>query len=179
MTGVLPALRRYRELRQAKSWVRWLEDGLLLLVLLLAVFAWQTRHLPKGEPLPRFEFQDLQGRLWTPADLGGKPTVLYLWAPWCGVCKAQSGNLDRLRKVVGERAQVVSVALSYRDPAEVRAYADKHEVSYPVLLGDEQLLQQLRVQSYPTTYFLAADGQIRRASVGYTTLAGLWLRLFL
>jgi len=41
------------------------------------------------------------------------------------------------------------------------------------------MMRAFRVDTFPTTYFLSGDGQIRRASVGYTTGLGLRLRLLL
>jgi hypothetical protein len=48
-----------------------------------------------------------------------------------------------------------------------------------VLLGDDALQEAYRVDTFPTTLFLSADGRVRRAAVGYTTQVGLLWRLWL
>jgi peroxiredoxin len=35
-----------------------------------------------GDPLPDFVLPDLEGRMWTRADLCGSPSVLFCFATW-------------------------------------------------------------------------------------------------
>lgn len=170
---------RYKTLRQSRRWVRWAEDGVLLLALLLGVMAWQTRDLvPSGVAAPAFSLVDLDGRTWSSEELKGKKVVLHFWAPWCGVCKAETPAISSLHKSSGDDAQVLSVVLAYENLEDVRAFAKEHEVDYPVLLGNDALMRAYRVQAFPTTYFLSEDGRIEHAAVGYTTGAGLRFRLW-
>ncbi len=170
---------RYRTLRRERRWVRWLEDGAFLVLVLSAVFAWQTRnHVASGEPLPAFSFADLEGKTWRSEDLRGKPVVLHLWAPWCGVCKQETGTFSRLHESLGDDAHVVSVALSYRSVSDVQRFVRDYGAKYPVLLGDDQFQEALRVDSFPTTYVLTPDGRISSSAVGLVTTAGLRMRLW-
>jgi peroxiredoxin len=173
-------LRALRERYRQRAWVRWSVDGLLLALLAAGVMAWQTRRLPaSGTPAPAFALRTLDGRVVRLEDLRGRPVALTFWAPWCGVCKAESSNLSALRERVGGRAHVLSVALAYDDEAAVRAFVEAHGVDYPVLLGDDAVQRAWRVDTFPTTVFLSADGRVKRAAVGYTTQAGLLWRLWL
>jgi thiol-disulfide isomerase/thioredoxin len=163
-----------------RRWVRWAMDGVLFVALLAGVMAWQTRHLPGGgTPVPPLRLHTLEGSAQRLDALRGKPVVLAVWAPWCGVCKAESSSLSLLQRLVGDSARVVSVATAFDDVEEVRRYVREQEVDYPVLLGGPEVMQALRVNSFPTTFFLSADGRIERAAVGYTTLPGLLWRLWL
>jgi thioredoxin-related protein len=74
---------------------------------------------------------------------------------------------------------VVSVAASFENVDQVRAYVRDHGVDYPVLLGDDALVRAFRVEAFPTVYFLDAGGRVRRSATGYTTTLGLLARLFL
>ena len=169
----------WRSLRR-KRWVRWGTDLLLLGAIALGVMAWQTRHLvPSGELAPALALADLGGRIWKLEDLRGKKVVLTFWAPWCGVCAAETSTLSSLRRSVGDSAHVVSVALAYEAVGDVQRFVRDHKVDYPVLLGDEEVMRQFRIQAFPTMYVLSEDGRIEDSAVGYTTGFGLRWRLWL
>lgn len=177
--GVLARARGAWQRARARWWVRWGVDLLVLALIALGVMAWQTRNLPGGgEPAPDFALRTLSGEQVRLADLKGKPVLLVFWAPWCGVCKTESPTLSSLREWVGERAHVVSVALSYEDEEDVRRYVREQEVDYLVLLGNEATRRAYRVNMYPTTFVLSAEGRIEQSAVGYTTKLGLLWRLW-
>lgn len=177
--GLLAGVRaRWQQARQ-RWWVRWGVDLALAALLFMAVMAWQTRHLPgAGTPAPDFQLRTLSGEQVRLSDLRGKPVVLAFWAPWCGVCKAESSTLSALRRMVGERAHVLTVAVAYEDEEDVRRFVREREADYPVLLGDDTLTRPFRVDRFPTTFVLSSEGRIEQAAVGYTTRLGLLWRLW-
>lgn len=166
----------WKRARDRRS-VRWAVDASLILLVFASVTLWQTRkHLDSGEQVPAFTLTDLDGRQWNLAELRGKPTVISFWAPWCGVCKAESDNVSWLRKSIGDDVNVVSIALGYRDLGQVRRFVTENAVDYPVLLGNDEVQAAFRINSFPTTYFIDEDGTIRRSVAAYTTRWGLRLR---
>jgi thiol-disulfide isomerase/thioredoxin len=162
---------------EQRRWFRWGGEALVVLLAVLAVGAIQSRHhLPGGER-PAATFRTLEGAPVTLASLRGRPLALAFWAPWCGVCAAQSDNLSRTLRWAGGRAGVVSVAAAYGDLAEVREYMAAHQVEYRVLLGDEATVRAFRVEAFPTVYFFDAEGRVTSSVTGYTTTGGLLARL--
>ena len=161
-----------------RRWFRWSMDLAVLAALLLGIGAWQARRHVRGA-LPEVALRTLDGAPASLASLRGRPAMVAFWAPWCGVCAAQSANVGWARRLAGERARVVSVATSFEDVAQVRAYMAEHEVAYPVLLGDDAVVRAFRVEAYPTVYFLDAEGRITGSVAGYTTTAGMLARLLL
>jgi len=164
---------------EQRRWFRWGGEALVVLLAVLAVGAIQSRHHLSGGERPSATFRSLEGAPVTLESLRGKRLALAFWAPWCGVCAAQSDNLSRTLRWAGSRAQVVSVAAAFGDPAEVRAYMKEHRVEYPVLLGDDATVRAFHVEAFPTVYFLDAEGRVTGSVAGYTTTAGLLARLFL
>lgn len=162
---------------EERRWFRWGGQALVLLIAVVGIGLVQTRHHLGGGERPAATFRTLDGEAVTLASLRGRPVALAFWAPWCGVCAAQSGNLSRAARWAGGRARVVSVATAFGDVSEVRAYMKDHAVEYPVLLGDEETVRTFRVEAFPTTYFLDAEGRITGSVAGYTTTAGLLARL--
>jgi peroxiredoxin len=169
---------RYRRIRQ-RVWARWGIDLAILAALVLGIGAWQTRSHLSGGQAPDAVLATLDGERVSLDSLRGKPVVLAFWAPWCSVCAAESQNLSWVRSVAGDRARVVSVAASFEDVGQVRAYVRDHGVDYPVLLGDDALLRAFHVEAFPTAYFLDARGRVQRSVTGYTTTLGLLARIFL
>lgn len=177
--GFLAGPRAAWQRARQRRWVRWGMDLALFAVLALAVTAWQTRHLPgAGTPAPDFELRTLTGEQVRLSSLRGKPVVLAFWAPWCGVCKKESSTLSELRRSVGERAHVLSVAVDYQNEGQVRRFAEKYKAEYPVLLGDDEVRDAFRVNAFPTIFVLSPEGEIARTSVGYTTRFGMLWRLW-
>ncbi|MCP3101494.1 TlpA family protein disulfide reductase [Myxococcus sp. K15C18031901] len=180
MSGTWARARGTWEQARRRWWVRWGVDLLLIGLVFVAVSTWQTRrHARAGTPAPDFTLRTLSGDTVSLESLRGRPVVLAFWAPWCGVCGAESSNLSQLRKLAGDSAHVVSVAVAYEDTADVQRFVDAHGVDYPVLLGDDALQRTWRVDVFPTVYFLSPEGHIQRSVVGYTTLAGLSWRWWL
>ncbi|MES2953957.1 MAG: TlpA family protein disulfide reductase, partial [Pseudomonadota bacterium] len=60
----------------------------------VAARAWartSNSPLPQvGSSLPLPAVSLLDGRVWTPAAVGGKTLVVYWWASWCPFCAVQS-----------------------------------------------------------------------------------------
>lgn len=175
MARLKEAWRRAR----GRWWVRQVMDLTLMGLALVAVMAWQTRHLPTGAPAPDFTLPTLTGGQVRLSELQGKPVVLAFWAPWCGVCKAESSTLSALQDMVGGSAHVLSVAVAYEDEEDVRRFAREHAVDYPVLLGGPELMRAYGVDQFPTTFFVSSEGRLERAAVGYTTRLGLLWRMWL
>jgi thiol-disulfide isomerase/thioredoxin len=164
-----------RERYRTQRAFRWFVD-LSLLAVVLGVMGWfQTRNHPRGDA-PSYTFRTLEQTEVTLASLSGKPTVLAVWAPWCGVCKMESGNVSRARAWLGERANVVSVATAYDDVSQVRTYMEQQGVDYPVLLAGEDFTRMMRVEAFPTVFVLDSSGRIVSSVQGYTTTLGLMFR---
>ena len=147
------------------------------MALVVGIGAWQTRHHPRG-PVPDFALTQLgTGGVVTAQSLAGRPTLLVFWAPWCGVCKAESSNVSWARRLVGDRARVVSIVAAYDSLAEVQRAVEAQHMDYPVLLGDDAVTGRFAVRAFPAAFFLDEAGRIRNSTSGYTTTLGLVWRL--
>ncbi len=169
-------LTRLRERYRTQTAFRWAVDLSAVLFILLAVGAYQTRNHPRGAA-PAYTFTTLDQQSVTLSSLAGKPTLLAVWAPWCGVCKAESGNVSRVHTWLGARANVVSVATGYNDLSEVRQYMTAQGVDYPVLLAQDDFQRVMHVEAFPTVFVLDSQGRIVSSMQGYTTTLGLMWRV--
>lgn len=96
------------------------------------------------------------------AALAGVPTVVALWAAWCGPCQREAPAFQRLHVVAGDRVRVLGVLTedTPRDALDAAAHLGIH---YPsVVDGDGRLLDHSGVRALPVTYFVEASGRAYR-----------------
>lgn len=153
-------------------------DITLILLVFIAVHAWQTRNLPVDEPAPETVLALLDGTGMAGAVKPGEAGIVYFFAPWCIYCKTSIDNLDEL-VAGGAVAWGTAVALDYGNEAEVEAFVQKTGVSLPVLLGHAGTAADWSVRGFPTYYVIDAGGRITSRSVGYSTWLGMRARAWM
>ncbi len=151
----------------------------LIGVVFVAVTAYQSRNmLPADrEAAPGLRSITLAGSTYDLGDAAGRPAVVYFFAPWCKICGASADNLARLHRWRDSGdLEIVAVALDWSTADEVRAYAERHELSMPVLLADSRVREQWQIYAYPSYYVLDGEHRVARRDVGYSSQFGLWWR---
>ena len=166
----------WRRLR-SRRWSALVIDAALIVAVMLGVHAWQTRDLPVDEPAPETVLALLDGSGLATATRPGQAGIVYFFAPWCKICAASSGNLNRLRRWRDPAdIEIVAVALDWNLAQEVRDYVERHDLNVTVVLGGMDVRQQWQIQAYPSYYVLDREHRILRRDIGYSTQLGLWLR---
>ncbi len=171
--GEQPPDKRLRRLRSLL-----LNVGLFGLVF-FAVTTWQSRNMldTGGQPAPTLRGMTLGGEPYDLADATSRPALVYFFAPWCKVCAASSGNLNRLRRWRdATELEIVAVALAWDSVEEVSAYAERHELDVTVILGDAQVAGNWQIYAFPSYYVLDSGHHIARRDVGYSSQLGLLWR---
>lgn len=158
-------------------WVRWSIDLLLIAGLVFAVSTWQASCGESvGDEIASIRVERVDGSS-TELVEPGERTLLYLWAPWCGVCEATGANVARVARWSG--VDVRAVAFDWKSRGRVVEKARAEGLESYAILGDETTRRRLEPSSYPTFVVVGADGQIRYRWVGYTTTLGMLLRAWL
>ena len=147
--------------------------GLVLLIGLFAVFALRRDPQVKpdalvGKPLPQITTPTLVGGEATPlrAAVEG-PTVLNVFASWCGPCELEHPQLIRLRD-----AGVRVVGLAYKDdPQKTVAFLNRLGDPFAQVLTDRDGRAgiELGISGVPETYLVGSDGIIRAKHTGPLT----------
>ncbi|RAL22233.1 thiol:disulfide interchange protein [Lujinxingia litoralis] len=173
---------RWQKIR-ATWWGRWGIDLLLLATLFWGISAYQTRNLiARNTPAPPVTLVNLaDGSELSLNELNAERTLVYFWATWCGVCKAQSPVINAMHRHAKDRddVHVISVVMDWSDRESLKAFVAENNIDYPVYLGTDAMAAGFNVQSYPTIYVIDDHRQVRHSIVGYTPRLGLLARLHL
>lgn len=121
-----------------------------------------------GDRLPAMELPCLGtgASVVDPAAPPGRPTLVNLWATWCGPCRKE---MPALQEAYGTRAgEVLFLGVDTRDdPRRAVDFLGELGVTYPqVVDGDGELLDGLGIRGLPVTVMLDADGIIVDRHVG-------------
>lgn len=175
---MISRIKKFWQRFRSRYWLSLAFDAALILVVILAVHAWQTHDLPVDEPAPETILALLDGSGIRPAVSAGQAGIVYFFAPWCFYCRTSIGNLDDLVNE-GHVSWGTAVALDYEDAAEVQEFIDKTGISLPVLMGNGQTASDWSIRAFPTYYVIDAEGRIESRSVGYSTSLGIRLRAWI
>ena len=104
-----------------------------------------------------------------------KTTIIYFFAPWCQVCHVSIGNLQALYEK-NEYLDVIAVVLDYSSIKEVNNFTKKHQLTFPIALGNEQIKRAFSISGYPSYYVINEENIIIGKSMGYSSELGLYLR---
>jgi thiol-disulfide isomerase/thioredoxin len=139
---------------------------LATLALLLAIGP-ASAQKPGLKPMLELKLQDLNGKPFDGSLLKGKILVVDFWAVWCGPCVAEIPELNQLQKeYAGKGVEVVGVTMASGEPAEVKPFVGKHDMKYPVVMGDDDQTYDLGLVGYPTTILVTKDWKIFQTYVG-------------
>ncbi len=95
------------------------------------------------------------------ADLAGKPVVLWFWAPWCTVCRAEAPEVTAVAKDFAGEVTFVGVA-GLGQAKDMRAFVDETGtgVFEHAIDADGSIWQQFGVVSQPAYAFISPDGSV-------------------
>ncbi|WP_129786863.1 redoxin family protein [Promicromonospora panici] len=89
-----------------------------------------------SESVLTFTSTTIDGEEFAAADLAGKPTVFWFWAPWCPTCVSQSPQVLDLAEQHGDDVNVVGVA-GLDELAAMEDFIEKTDTDGLTHLNDE------------------------------------------
>jgi len=109
------------------------------------------------------KLRNLDGRPFNIADYKGKVVLLNFWATWCAPCRAEIPDLIKLQKKYGKKGlQIIGIAYPPEKLSEVRRFARKFGVNYPVALGSKSDKTRFTAaETLPMTIVIDRGGKVR------------------
>ncbi|MDD5562321.1 MAG: TlpA disulfide reductase family protein [Thermoanaerobaculaceae bacterium] len=146
------------------------------------VAAAATAQAPRPE-FPAVLLTDLAGQAVPLKDLLGTATVLNFWATWCGPCRMEMPELQKLSNEFGGKGFVVlavNVDLPPRLEEEgvagqlaaikprVELFLKQSGITLPVFLVDGKTQMALGINQIPFSVLLDREGKVVRVYPGYS-----------
>jgi thiol-disulfide isomerase/thioredoxin len=132
----------------------------------LSAVSWET---PKN-PLPAFTLTDLGGKTWSLVEMKSVATLLNVWATWCGPCRAEHPELEKLYQKVKDRKDVAVLTVNVDEEAGLVApYMTEHKYTFPVVLGKDLVSAVTGSDGFsiPQNWLIAPGGKLETIQSGY------------
>lgn len=150
----------------------------------VGVASWRFREAPVAPgaeaALWSMQFDGLDGRPVAMAALRGKPLLVNFWATWCPPCVEEMPELEALQQELqaksGSRVQTIGIGID--SPSNIRQFASKSQISYPLMLAGSQGSELARLFGndkglLPYTVVIGQDGSMLKTVLGRVRIDSL------
>lgn len=121
-------------------------------------------------PLADLELTDQLGNTHTLSDYKGKVIFLNFWATWCGPCRNEMPDIQKLYEeysAQGEDAEVVILGIAgpgigqEGSAEEIADFMEENGYTYPVLMdAGGEMFTRYGISAFPTTFMIDKDGNV-------------------
>ncbi|MDQ1640097.1 MAG: hypothetical protein QOF62_3436 [Pyrinomonadaceae bacterium] len=139
--------------------------AVITLLLLLAPVA-PLAQTPR--PAPALKLKSIKGSTFRLEDYKGSVVLINFWATWCAPCRTEIPELIKWqREYRRDGLQIIGVTYPPQTLAEVRRFARKTKVNYPVTLGTKATkLLFTESETLPMTVVIDRAGNVRAVIEG-------------
>ncbi|MBR5867854.1 MAG: TlpA family protein disulfide reductase [Clostridia bacterium] len=173
-------------MRDNKKAVLWALLLVILLVGAILLYGWMGKNYngdtmvesetEQSQLAPDFTVYDGNGNPVKLSDFRGKPVVINFWASWCYYCKEEMPDFEDAAKTYPQvQFLMVNATDGIRETKKrAKAYVAEEGFTFPVVYDTKRdAVKSYRVTSFPTTYFIGADGTVVTGAGGMLDRATL------
>ncbi|MFA9413368.1 TlpA family protein disulfide reductase [Streptococcus sp. E29BA] len=138
--------------------------------------------ISKGQVAPDVTLVDKDGKSVSLKDYAGKKIYINVWASWCGPCKQEIPELEKVYQNFKDKDDYVFLSVvSPNDnkfnnqrpmdssEQEILSVAKDSKITYPVLFDTkDSFASQFGITSFPTHIIINSDGTVGQVMLGST-----------
>ncbi len=114
-----------------------------------------------------FTLSSLEGETYTLKKLIGKVVIVDFWATWCPPCRREIPHLVNFYEKYKDKGLII-LGVSNEDTVTLDNFKKENNITYPILLGNNEVFQKFGVRSIPHTIFIDKKGNVRKTQIGYS-----------
>jgi peroxiredoxin len=117
---------------------------------------------------PDFALRDEDGNTIRLSDYKGKAVLLNFWATWCGPCKREIPGFVKLYNEYKDKGfEIIGISLDQAGWEAIKPFADKYDITYPIVLFDRKVIIDYGgISSIPTTFLINEKGEVIERIIG-------------
>lgn len=133
----------------------------------------EDEEVHKQIKAPDFILMDQYGKEHTLSDYRGKTIFLNFWATWCGPCKSEMPDIQKLYEQYNENTEDV-IVLGVANPKtkghpnnndiskeEIAGFMNENGWTYPILFDESgEILSNYGITAFPTTFMIDVNGNV-------------------
>ena len=121
----------------------------------------KNNHSFVGQPLPYFNFKDINGNTISLQKLKGKPIVINFWFTACEPCIEEMPSLNQLKEKY-KNSDVVFLSMTFESRKSVTDFLENHSFYFTAIPDANAYCKNITV-AYPLTLFVNRNGIIQAA----------------
>lgn len=121
-----------------------------------------------GAVMPGYSTDYLDGKRFNLSAEKGNVVLLNLWATWCGPCRYEIPELQKLHNRYASRGfKVIGVSIDESGVDSVKQFVEEEKITYPIALdADGHLANVLQTTVLPTSVVIDRNGRIVWRKIG-------------
>lgn len=117
--------------------------------------------------LPEFSLRTLKGQTLSSEELKDSIVILDFWATWCEGCVSEIPAFNRLERKYSLRGvKVIGMSVQSGWARDIRKFARQYRMSYTLLVGNDDIVSEYGVISFPATYVIAPGWKLHKKYLG-------------
>jgi len=128
-----------------------------------------------GYQAPHFTLTGLNNQPYQVAGKREKPLMLNFWASWCGPCKMEAPDLQKVYEMYGKKVDLYGINVTSNDnPEAAMQFVQSYKLTFPIPMDvTGNVSNQYKIMAFPTTYLIDRDGIVRKKIIGMIDAATL------